>query len=140
MLNTQSFITLVVFLPLWKAFQYHSCIYPCLICLIISVLNLPRNRISGSKGPLIFQVFRYTCQITAREKQQCEREHLLVSFPLCPNWGRTLNLGLCPDPELKPANFWCTGQLSNQLSHTCQDTTIISSNIFSVPFFPLYSL
>ena len=32
-----------------------------------------------------------------------------------PTGDRTCNLGMCPDWEL--ANFWCTGQHSNQLSH-----------------------
>ena len=44
-------------------------------------------------------------------------------------WDLTCNLGMCPDLALptcmywlgiEPATLWCTGQCSDQLSHTSQ--------------------
>ena len=56
--------------------------------------------------------------VDSRERKEGrERETLVSCLLMHLEWGLNLQPRYVPQPGIKPANFWCTGQCSNQLSH-----------------------
>ena len=65
-----------------------------------------------------------------RGKSIWERNIDWLPSCMCPKWGPNLQPRYVPWLEIKPTTFQSTGQCSNQMSHTIQDSLLIFCRVF----------